>query len=115
MLALAVGAVIGGGGFRSGPSPGVMIFSTIATSSLTFAPLCRVPVATAVEALCHSAVFNEELTVMELPLMGQALFHQDVSFLRCPHLYEEGSMSFSKLERLRKPGNTQNFDPRVQS
>jgi hypothetical protein len=69
MLALAVDAGIGGRVFGNRACPGVMIFSTKATGSLTFTPLCSVPVAAAVEALCHHAVLNEWHTVMELPLM----------------------------------------------
>ncbi len=69
----------------------------------------------AVKAICHSAVFNEEITVLERPLMGQALFHLHVSFLRCSHVYEEESMSFPKLGSLRKSGNTHNLNPRVES
>jgi hypothetical protein len=69
MLALAVDAGVGGRVLGSGACPGVVIFSTKATSSLTFTPLCSVPVAPTDEAKCHHAVFNEGHTVMELPFM----------------------------------------------
>jgi hypothetical protein len=59
-----------------------MVFSTKATSSLTFAHLCSVSVTLAVEAEHHIAPLNEEYIVMELPIMDQALLNQDVSFLR---------------------------------
>jgi hypothetical protein len=69
MFALAVGAGVGGGDFRGRASPSVVVFSTKATSSLTFASLCSVPVALAVKALHHNAILNEEHTVMELSIM----------------------------------------------
>ncbi len=81
MLALAVDAGVGGRCFRGGASSSVMVFSTKPTSSLTFARFCSVLVALAVEALRHNAILNEELTVMEFPIMDQALFNQEVSFL----------------------------------
>jgi hypothetical protein len=67
MLALAVAAVVGGGGFSSGASPRFMLFITEATGFLTFTRSDSIPIMLAVEALRHSAVLNEELTDFELP------------------------------------------------
>ncbi len=65
-----------------------MIFSTDITVSPTFARLCCMPITVAVVALRQVAFLNEELTVLELPIMKQALLHQSVSFPRGPHIEE---------------------------
>jgi hypothetical protein len=64
MIALAVDARKCTGGVRSGASFSVMIFSTKATGSLTFAHLCSVSVALAMKAEHHIALLNEENIVM---------------------------------------------------
>jgi hypothetical protein len=71
-----------------------MFFSTKPTSSLTFARLGYVPIALAVKALRHNGVLNEDLTVMEFPIMHLPLFNKDVSFLWGPHLNVERAMCF---------------------
>jgi hypothetical protein len=63
-----------------------MSFSTVPTVSLTFAHMDSVSVVVASVALGHSAVLNEELTVFELPVVEQALLHENVSFHGGPHL-----------------------------
>jgi hypothetical protein len=70
MFPLAVDAGKSGWGFRSGATSSVMVLSTKATSSRTFARLCSVSVALAVVAEHHNALLNKEHTVMELPIMN---------------------------------------------
>jgi hypothetical protein len=87
-----------------------MFFSTMPAVSPTFARVGSVSVVVASVALGHSAVLNEELTVFELPVVEQALLHQNVSFHGGPHLQEEWPMRFVALQRLDLPGNTKDFD-----
>ncbi len=69
MLALAVVANMGGGGFWQWAAPKFMLFSSEATSFLTLAHYSSVPIALTIQALHHCAVLNEKLTVLELPFM----------------------------------------------
>jgi hypothetical protein len=80
VFALAVTAGVGGRILRGGAAVGGMFFSTMPAVSLTFARMGSVSVVVASAALGHSAVLNEELTVIELPVVEQALLRQYVSF-----------------------------------
>jgi hypothetical protein len=86
VLTLAVAAGVGGGVLRSGAAVGGMFFGTMPAVSPAFARMGSVSVVVAFVALGHSAVLNEELTVFELPVVEQALLHQNVSFYGGPHL-----------------------------
>ncbi len=86
MLALAVAAEVGGGVFRGGASIGGMFFSKMLAVSPTFARVGSVSVIVTSVALGHGAVLNEELTVFELPIVEQALLHQNLTFHGGPHL-----------------------------
>ncbi len=86
MLALAVAAGVGGVVLGGGAVVGGMFLSTMLAVSATFARMGSVSVVVASVALGHSAVLNEELTVFELPIVEQALLHQNVSFHGGPHL-----------------------------
>ncbi len=86
MLALPVAAGVGGRVLESGAAVGGMFFSTMPAVSPTFARMGSVSVVVASVALGRSAVLNEDLTIFELPIMEQALLHQNVSFHGGPHL-----------------------------
>ncbi len=86
MLTLAVAAGVGGRILRGGAAVGGMFFSTMPAVSLTFVRMGSVSVVVASVVLGHSAVLNEELTVFELPVVEQALLHQNVSLHGGPHL-----------------------------
>jgi hypothetical protein len=91
-----------------------MFFSTMPAVSPTFARVGSVSITVASEALGQGAVLNEELTVLKLPIVEQALLHQSVSFHGGSHLQEEGPMCLATLQRLYTPGNTKDFDSRLQ-
>jgi hypothetical protein len=110
VLALAVAAGVSGRVIVGRAAIRSMFFSTMPAVSPTFARVGSVSVTVTSVALGHGAVLNEELTVFELPVMEQALLHQNVSFHGGPHLQEEGPMRFAALQRLDTPGNTKDFD-----
>ncbi len=110
MLALAVAAGVSGRVIVGRAAIRSMFFSTMPAVSPTFARVGSVFVTVTSVALGHGAVLNEELTVFELPIMEQALLHQNVSFHGGPHLKEEGPMRFAALQPLDMPGNTKDFD-----
>ncbi len=86
MLALAVAAGVGGGVLGGGAAVGGMFFSTMPAVSPTFALVGSVSIVVASVALGHSAVLNEELAVFELPIVEQALLHENVSLRGSPYL-----------------------------
>ncbi len=69
MLALAVAAEIVRKGFSSWAALRLIFFSLETTGLLTFAHSCNMFIALASEALHHCTVFNEEVTVLERPLV----------------------------------------------
>ncbi len=87
-----------------------MFVSTMSAVSPTFARVGSVSVTISFVALGHGAVLNEELTVSELPVVEQALLHQNVSLHGAPHLYEEGHMHFAPLQHFYTPENSKSFD-----
>ncbi len=80
MLALAVAAGVSGKVFVGGAAVRSMFFSTMPAVSPTFACVSSVFVTVTLVALGHGAVLNEVLTVFELPVVEQALLHQNFSF-----------------------------------
>ncbi len=86
MLALAVAVEGCGRVLRGRAAVRGVFFSTMPAVSPSFAHLGSMSVMVASIALGQGAVLNEELTVLELPVMKQALLHQNVSFTRGPHL-----------------------------
>ncbi len=86
MLTLAVAAGVSGGVLGGGAAVGGMFFSTMPTVSPTFARVGSVSVMVTSVALGQGAVLYEQLTVSELPIVEQALLHQNNSFHGGPHL-----------------------------
>ncbi len=113
MLTLAVSAGVSGRVLRGGAAVRVF-FSTMLAVSPTFPRMGSVSVVVASVAMGHSAVLNEELTVFELPVVEQALLHQNVHFHGGLHHQVEGPMRFATLQRHDTPGNTKNFDSGLQ-
>ncbi len=75
MLALAVAARVVGRVFVGGAAVRGISFSSMPAVSPSFARVCSVFVTVASLALSQGAVFNEEPTVLERPVMEQALLH----------------------------------------
>ncbi len=101
---------MGGRVFVGGAAVGGMFFGTMPAVSPTFACVGSVSIPVASEALGQSAVLNEELTLLKLPIVEQALLHQNISFHGGSHLQEEGPMRLATLQRLNTLGNSKDFD-----
>ncbi len=86
MLALAVAARVDGRVLIGGAAVKGMFLSTMPAVFPMFARKGSVSLMVASVALGHGTVLNEELTVFELPVVEQALLHQNVSFHGGPHL-----------------------------
>ncbi len=86
MVALAVTAGVSSGILRGGEAVSSMFFSTMLAVSPTFARVSCMSIVVASVASGHSAVFNEELIVFELPVVEQALLLENISFHWCPYL-----------------------------
>ncbi len=89
MLTLPVAEGVSGGILGGKRAVRGMFFSTLPAVSSTIARVGSVSVTVTLVTLGQSAVINEELTVFELPVMEEALLHQNVSFHGGPHLQEE--------------------------
>jgi hypothetical protein len=57
-----------------------MFISTMPAVSPTFALVSSVSISVASVVFIHNAILNEDLTVFELPVIEQALLHQNISF-----------------------------------